>query len=85
MGTVSRKGVRVRVAGASLDLVWHKGKLKKAGMSKHSYKWSASIRHSKSVRQDRGVTPQQRRLQLPVSIRKREIKIKIIHTYKAVT
>ena len=49
-------------------------------MSKHSYKWSENVRHSKSVRQDRDVTPQQRRLQLPVSIRKREIKIKIIHT-----
>ena len=65
---------------SSLHLIRHKGKLEKAGMSKHSYKWSANIRHSKSVRQDRDVTPQQRRLQLPVSIRKREIKIKIIHT-----
>ena len=35
-------------------------------MSKHSYKWSANVRYSKSVRQDKDVTPQQRRLQLPV-------------------
>ena len=79
-GQCQQEGVRVRVAGASLVLIRHKGKLEKAGMSKHSYKWSANVRHSKSVRQDRDVTPQQMRLQLPVSIRKREIKIKIIHT-----
>lgn len=79
-GNVNGKGAYGREEGACLDLVWHKGKLEKMGMSKEPYRWSINVGRSGSVRQDRGVTPHQE-FAAAVSIRKREIKIKITHTW----